>query len=146
MEHDGPCDADFTFVEVNITDLRPKSRSSVSLFRRPQAQACVPGTEYSNEPLNFACAEYHGNCFSLCTLSYELIGLRSQISDGGAKLELTKQVESGRLSSSVDRSLYPRWLRIADEYRMTDSCGKLIVLGLNLRTYDNSKQIWSLNG
>ena len=33
---------------------------------------------------------------------------------------------------------------IADEYRMTDSSGKLIVLGLNLRTYDNSKQVWSL--
>jgi hypothetical protein len=33
---------------------------------------------------------------------------------------------------------------IEDEYRMTDSSGKLIVLGLNLRTYDNSKQVWSL--
>jgi hypothetical protein len=33
---------------------------------------------------------------------------------------------------------------IADEYRMTDSSGKLIVLGLNLRTYDNNKQVWNL--
>ena len=33
---------------------------------------------------------------------------------------------------------------IADEYRMADSSGKLIVLGLNLRTYDNTKQIWNL--
>jgi hypothetical protein len=33
---------------------------------------------------------------------------------------------------------------IADEYRMADSSGKLIVLGLNLRTYDSSKQGWNL--
>jgi hypothetical protein len=33
---------------------------------------------------------------------------------------------------------------IADEYRMTDSSGKLIVLGMNLRTYDEAKQVWNL--
>jgi hypothetical protein len=33
---------------------------------------------------------------------------------------------------------------IADEYRMTDLSGKLIVLGLNLRAYDASKQIWNI--
>lgn len=33
---------------------------------------------------------------------------------------------------------------IADEYRMTDLSGKLIVLGLNLRTYDASKQTWNI--
>lgn len=33
---------------------------------------------------------------------------------------------------------------IADEYRMTDVSGKLIVLGLNLRAYDASKQTWNI--
>jgi len=33
---------------------------------------------------------------------------------------------------------------ISDEYRMTDLSGKLIVLGLNLRAYDASKQTWNI--
>jgi hypothetical protein len=33
---------------------------------------------------------------------------------------------------------------IADEYRMTGSSGELIVLGMNLRTYDASKLIWNI--
>jgi len=33
---------------------------------------------------------------------------------------------------------------ISDEYRMTDPAGKLIVLGLNLRTYDTSKKTWNI--
>jgi hypothetical protein len=33
---------------------------------------------------------------------------------------------------------------ISDEYRMTSSSGELIVLGLNLRTYDPAKQIWNI--
>jgi hypothetical protein len=33
---------------------------------------------------------------------------------------------------------------IADEYRMTGSSGELIVLGVNLRTYDATKQIWNM--
>ena len=33
---------------------------------------------------------------------------------------------------------------ISDEYRMTDLSGKLIVLGLNLRSYDAAKQIWNI--
>jgi len=33
---------------------------------------------------------------------------------------------------------------IADEYRMTGPSGELIVLGMNFRTYDASKQIWNL--
>lgn len=33
---------------------------------------------------------------------------------------------------------------IADEYRMTGSSGELIVLGMNLRTYEASKQIWNM--
>jgi hypothetical protein len=33
---------------------------------------------------------------------------------------------------------------IADEYRMTDSSGKLIVLGVNLRTYDATKKTWNM--
>jgi hypothetical protein len=33
---------------------------------------------------------------------------------------------------------------IADEYRMTDASGKLLVLGLNLRAYDAGKQTWNI--
>jgi hypothetical protein len=33
---------------------------------------------------------------------------------------------------------------IADEYRMTSSSGELIVLGMNFRAYDATKQIWSI--
>jgi hypothetical protein len=33
---------------------------------------------------------------------------------------------------------------IADEYRMTDASGKLIVLGVNLRTYEASTRTWSM--
>ena len=33
---------------------------------------------------------------------------------------------------------------IADEYRMTDSSGGLVVLGMNLRAYDASKQAWNM--
>lgn len=33
---------------------------------------------------------------------------------------------------------------IADAYRMTDVSGKLVVLGLNLRAYDASKQTWNI--
>ena len=33
---------------------------------------------------------------------------------------------------------------IADEYRMTGSSGELIVLGMNLRTYDATKQTWNI--
>jgi hypothetical protein len=33
---------------------------------------------------------------------------------------------------------------IADEYRMTDSAGELIVLGMNLRVYDPVKHTWNM--
>jgi hypothetical protein len=33
---------------------------------------------------------------------------------------------------------------IADEYRMTNSSGELIVIGLNLRTYDAASQTWNI--
>lgn len=33
---------------------------------------------------------------------------------------------------------------IADEYRMTDPSGELIVLGVNLRTYDATRQTWNM--
>ena len=33
---------------------------------------------------------------------------------------------------------------IADEYRMTGSGGELMVLGLNLRAYDATKQTWNM--
>ncbi len=33
---------------------------------------------------------------------------------------------------------------IADEYRMTGSSGELIVLGMNLRAYEATKQVWNI--
>jgi hypothetical protein len=33
---------------------------------------------------------------------------------------------------------------IADEYRMTGSSGELVVLGVNLRTYDAARQTWNM--
>lgn len=33
---------------------------------------------------------------------------------------------------------------IADEYRMTDTSGKLIVLGMNFRSYDAAKRVWNI--
>ena len=33
---------------------------------------------------------------------------------------------------------------MADEYRMIDSTGKLIVLGVNIRTYDVARKAWSV--
>jgi hypothetical protein len=33
---------------------------------------------------------------------------------------------------------------IADEYRMTDSSGKLVVLGMNLRAYDAARRTWNM--
>jgi hypothetical protein len=33
---------------------------------------------------------------------------------------------------------------IADEYRMTTPAGELLVLGVNLRTYDSEKRVWNL--
>jgi hypothetical protein len=32
---------------------------------------------------------------------------------------------------------------IADEYRMIDSSGELIVFGMNFRIYDSAKQVWN---
>lgn len=41
-----------------------------------------------------------------------------------------------------------RWIldgyAIADEYRMTDAFGKLIVFGVNLRSYDPAARTWNL--
>jgi hypothetical protein len=33
---------------------------------------------------------------------------------------------------------------IADEYRMTDAAGQLIVLGVNFRAYDAARQTWNM--
>lgn len=57
-----------------------------------------------------------------------------------------------RMSNGEWQSFKGTWLgryildgyAIADEYRMTDLSGKLIVLGLNLRTYDAIKQTWNI--
>jgi hypothetical protein len=66
---------------------------------------------------------------------------------GRWRCEARVRLESGRW-----QTLEAAWLgrfildgyAIADEYRMTDSSGKLIVLGLNLRTYDAAKQAWNI--
>lgn len=33
---------------------------------------------------------------------------------------------------------------IADEYRMTNSAGELVVLGMNFRAYDPAREVWNL--
>jgi hypothetical protein len=57
-----------------------------------------------------------------------------------------------RLANGEWQTLQATWLgrfildgyAIADEYRMTASSGELIVLGMNLRTYDTTKQTWNM--
>ena len=57
-----------------------------------------------------------------------------------------------RLDNGDWQTLQATWLgrfvldgyAIADEYRMTGSSGELIVLGMNLRTYDATKQAWNM--
>jgi hypothetical protein len=44
----------------------------------------------------------------------------------------------------VARSLILDGYVIADEYKMTGSFGELLVLGMNIRTYDVIKQIWNI--
>jgi hypothetical protein len=59
---------------------------------------------------------------------------------------------SVRSSNGEWQTLQATWLgrfildgyAIADEYRMTDSSGDLIVLGMNLRTYDATRQTWNI--
>jgi hypothetical protein len=48
------------------------------------------------------------------------------------------------VASNVVRSLILNGYAIEDEYRMTGSVGELIVLGMNIRTYDVIKQIWNI--
>ncbi len=57
-----------------------------------------------------------------------------------------------RLANGEWQTLQANWLgrfilggyAVADEYRMTGPSGELIVLGMNLRTYDASKQSWNM--
>jgi hypothetical protein len=57
-----------------------------------------------------------------------------------------------RLATGEWQTLQATWLgrfildghAIADEYRMTGSSGELIVLGMNLRTYDAARQTWNM--
>jgi len=57
-----------------------------------------------------------------------------------------------RLENGEWQTLQATWLgrfildgyAIADEYRMTSSSGELIVLGMNFRTYDATKQTWNI--
>jgi len=60
------------FLEVDIVPLETKE------FTHPQAcpesqedKSALPNIESGNGSLNFACTEYHRDCFSLCTLPYE---------------------------------------------------------------------------
>jgi hypothetical protein len=57
-----------------------------------------------------------------------------------------------RLANGEWPTLQAAWLgrfildgyAIADEYRMTDSAGELMVLGLNVRAYDTAEQRWNM--
>lgn len=57
-----------------------------------------------------------------------------------------------RLASGEWQTLQATWLgryildgyAIADEYRMTDAAGALIVLGMNFRTYDATNERWNI--
>lgn len=57
-----------------------------------------------------------------------------------------------RLANGEWQTFQARWVgrfildgyAIADEYRMTGPSGKLIVFGLNLRTYDAARQQWNI--
>jgi hypothetical protein len=57
-----------------------------------------------------------------------------------------------RLADGAWQTLQGTWVRrfildgyaIADEYRMTGASEELIVLGLNLRTYDGTTSIWNM--
>lgn len=57
-----------------------------------------------------------------------------------------------KLPSGEWQTLHATWLgrfildgyAIEDEYRMTDSSGETIVLGMNFRTYDVAKQNWNI--
>jgi hypothetical protein len=59
---------------------------------------------------------------------------------------------SVRLANGEWQTLQETWLgrfildgyAIADEYRMTSSSGELIVLGMNLQTYDAARQTWNI--
>jgi len=59
---------------------------------------------------------------------------------------------SVRLANGEGQTFEATWLgryildgyALADEYRMSDNSGRLIVLGLNIRTYDPSRQIWNM--
>lgn len=56
------------------------------------------------------------------------------------------------VADGVSQALHGTWAgrfvldgyAIADEYRMTGPSGELIVLGVNLRAYDATKQMWNM--
>jgi hypothetical protein len=57
-----------------------------------------------------------------------------------------------RLANGAWQTFQATWLgrfildgyAIADEYRMTDSSGELIVLGTNFRVYDTARKMWNI--
>jgi hypothetical protein len=61
-------------------------------------------------------------------------------------------VAKARLPSGKWKSFTASWLgryildgyAIADEYRMADSSGELIVLGMNFRVYDATRKMWNI--
>jgi len=60
-----------------------------------------------------------------------------------AKVKLANGVSQTFPATWVGRYILDGYA-IADEYRMTGSSGELIVLGLNFRVYDATKQIWKI--
>jgi hypothetical protein len=73
LENDGSCDTDFALLKVDVVPLETEQ------FAHPQAgsegqehKSALTYTENGNKSLNFACSKYHRDCFSLCTLSYQL--------------------------------------------------------------------------
>jgi hypothetical protein len=73
LKHDRSCDADFVFLKVDVVPLETEQ------FAHPQAgseghehKSALANSENSNKSLNFVRSEYHRNCLSLRTLSYQL--------------------------------------------------------------------------
>jgi hypothetical protein len=68
LEHDGSCDPDLIVLEVDVVPLETEKLAHPQPGPEGQEhKSALANTENSNESLNFACAKYHRNCFSLCT-------------------------------------------------------------------------------
>jgi hypothetical protein len=77
------------------------------------------------------------------------LNLLFSLATGDVKQKLNCPAENGRHFRPRGQATWSgRYIldgyAIADEYRMTDSSGDLIVLGMNFRTYDATRQIWNI--